>query len=644
MSDVLPFLVIGLTSGSLYGLAGIGLVLTYRTSGLFNFAHGAVAAAAAYVVYDLHVTHGVAWPVAVVISVAACGLVGGTALAFLVRRLHSARTEISIACTVGLLLFIQGFLQWKFGAEQRPFAHFLPTRTVEVAGVGVQYAQIIIMVCGAVLAGGLYAFLRLTRVGKLMRGLVDDRSLVSLAGFRPGSVERLSWMIGSSLAALSGILIAPVLGLDSVLLTLLVVQAFGACAIGLFSSLPLTYVGGLAVGVAAAFATKASTAGRVFQGLSPSMPFLVLFAVLLAVPARRMAVGRKARPAAPRRSRRSPATAWIAGGLLVGGLALVPSFADVRLSSFTTGLALVPALLSLALLVHLAGSISLCHAAMAAWGACIFSHLTHGLGLPWMVALVLAALSAAPLGALVAIPAVRVHGIYLALATFGFGILLERVLYPAGVMFGAIGSRQAPRPQLWSIDGSTERGFYFVVLLVVLGTIAVMLALVRRRFGRLLRALGDAPVALATEGLSVNVTRVLVFCLAAVMAAVSGALLIAQTGRAGGTGFGAFQSLFWLAVLVVCGRGLVSSAVAAAALLAVLPAYAPDGFTNYQTMLFGAAAVLATVVSELDVRGRAEAARIRRAQSPVRARTACGRPAPAPRVDRVAVAVGRGPQ
>ncbi len=627
MSDLLPFIIVGLASGSIYGLAGTGLVLTYRTAGVFNFAHGAVAALGAYAFYELRTTHGWPWPVALVLAVAGVGVLGGMAVSWMARRLAGARTEISLVATVGLLLLIQGFLLWKFGGTTRLFPPFLPTKTVDVGGVAVQYGQIIIMVVAALLAAGLYAFLRLTTIGAVMRGVVDDRSLVSLAGYGPDRVQRLAWMMGCGLASLSGVLIAPSLGLDASLLTLLVVQAFGACAIGLFRSLPLTYAGGLVVGVAGALATKFGST-RVLQGLAPSVPFLILFLALLIVPARKLATVQsmpKFRPqlVLPKRVMRIVAASGI------GLLAVVPWIAGVRLTSYNAALALVPALLSLGLLVYISGSISLCHAAFAALGATTFAHLTD-FGLPWLVALVLAGVAVIPLGLIVAIPAIRLQGIYLALATFGFGILLEKVAYPAAVMFGTIGARQAPRPKFLGIDGTTEKGFYLVALMVALGCGAIVVALVRNRIGRLLRAMGDSPTALSTHGLSVNVTRVLVFCLAAALAGVSGALIAAQAGRVGATGFTSFQSLLWLAVLLVCGRRPVLAPFLAAGLLVVVPAYAPDGFVNYQTMLFGATAILATILPQFNVGRWLESSQDRRLRSPVRTRTqeAAGAPQP----------------
>ena len=77
---MLPYLIAGLTTGSVYALAAVGLVLTYKTSGIFNFAHGALATVAAYLFYTLTVQHHMPWPVAVVLCVVIAGPILGTML------------------------------------------------------------------------------------------------------------------------------------------------------------------------------------------------------------------------------------------------------------------------------------------------------------------------------------------------------------------------------------------------------------------------------------------------------------------------------------------------------------------------------------------------------------------------------------
>ena len=110
MQDFLPFIVIGLTAGSVYGLAGTGLVLTYKTSGVFNFAYGAIAAVAAYVFYWLHVQEGMSWQLAALLCLVVLGPLMGLLLELLTRMLSEVGTQYQIVGMIGLTLGIAGVL------------------------------------------------------------------------------------------------------------------------------------------------------------------------------------------------------------------------------------------------------------------------------------------------------------------------------------------------------------------------------------------------------------------------------------------------------------------------------------------------------------------------------------------------------
>ena len=598
MSSVLPFIVSGLVSGTVYGLAGVGLVLTYRTSGVFNFGHGSVAAGAAYLFYTLHYEHGVAWPIAAAITLALFTFVVGALLDIVTRGLSDAPPVVMVVGTVGILLFINGLLNVQYGAIALSFPPFLPTSGFTVQGVNISWAQVISVAVSTLSVALLYVYLERSRRGVAMRAVVDNPTLVGLAGEHPGRVRRQAWMIGSAFAALSGVLLAPVLGLDVLLLTLLVVQAFGACAIGLFRSLPLTYLGGLVVGLSAALATRYIT-DPPWTGVPSATPFLILIVVLVAIPARRFPGTRTV----PRvlASSAEPLARRISVPLLVGGAVvalLIPHVVGPKLPVYIAALNNVLLIGSLALLVWVAGQMSLCHMAFAALGATTMGHLTTGAGVPWLPALVIAGLAAVPAGALVAIPAIRLSGLYLALATFGFGILMQNVVFNMGFMFGKQGTAVVSRPALGPWDAVDDKILYYFVLAVAVVCGCAFVAISRSRLGRLLRALAEAPTSLATQGLSTNVTRFIVFCLSAMFAAMAGALMVTQSGSASGVSFPPLQSLLLVAVLAIAGTRLLGSTILAAVFLSVLPAYI-EGFEQEKQMLvfgvlaMGAAAVLA---------------------------------------------------
>jgi branched-subunit amino acid ABC-type transport system permease component len=621
VSELGPFLVIGIASGSLFGLAAVGLVLTFKATGVFNLAHGAVAAVAAYAFYDLHEDHGLPWPIAPAVTIVVVGLVGGVVVDRVAGAVSQARPILAIVATVGLLLAIQGALTVRYGPSSLPFPGYLPRGSVGVFGVDVTYEQIIVSAVGLVAVALLVAYFRVSRTGLAMRALVDDPTLLAASGTPPRRVRMTAWIIGSTFAALTGVLIGPTIGRDPSRLTLLVIQAFGAAAIGRFSSLPWTYVGGLVVGVTSSLTTHWVADHPGLAGLPTSVPFLVLVVALLATPANRLAVRTAVVRARPARVGRAWSWPQRAGAVAALGAAavVVPELVDAKLPVYLGAAVLVPMFLSLALLTWTSNQISLCHAAFVAVGATSFAHLSHA-GLPWLPALLLGAAAAVPLGALVALPAIRLSGVYLALATFGFGLVVQRLLYPAGVMFGGLGFRAAPRPDVWFVDGSSDRWYFGVVVAIALVCAAAVAAVQRSRLGRILRALGDSPTGLSALGADANVARLLVFCLAAFLAALTGGLSIAATTQASVDTYGLFQSLLWLSVLVICGSNLLAGPALAALLLAVVPSYLPDSLVEWQPIGFGAAALLVAALLDRDY-GLGRRAAGRGAGSPAAART-----------------------
>lgn len=593
----LPFIVVGITAGAVYGLAGVGLVLTYRTSGVFNFAHGALATAGAYLFYELWVKNDVPWAIAAVISVLVVGVLFGFVLERVARRLAKAAPSVIVVATVGLLLIIQGVTSKRYGAETITIDSFLPTETFDIS-VNVGYNQLIIVLVGIVIAVGLGLLLSRTRIGIAMRGVVDDSELMELTGLDGAAVRRLAWMIGGSVAVISGILLAPIVGLDPIRLTYLVVQAFGAAAIGRFRSLPWTFVGGLIIGVVAAIGQKLESEHTSLAGLPSSVPFVALFVVLLVVGKRGLPTAAPVRRQQPERFSPLPlpfrASAGIAFGVVV---IFLPNLVDARLAVYTSACGLAIMFLSLSLLVKMSAQVSLCHAAFVAVGAVAFSRLSTEANLPWFLALLGAGLITVPLGILVALPAVRLSGIYLALATFAFGLLMENLIYRKGFMFPQGGTRDAPRPDIPGIGVADDKQYFYVAVAILAAVIVCIVILQRSRLGRLLRALADSPLALSTYGTGTTTTLMLLFAISAFFAGIAGGVIAVGNGAAGPGGLGSLQSLLWVAVIAITGTNLIRSSILAALALVVLPSYLADLDADYQAIAFGVLAILASLIT-----------------------------------------------
>jgi branched-subunit amino acid ABC-type transport system permease component len=597
ITEIFAAIVTGLGTGSVFAIAGMGLVLTNKTSGIFNFAHGTQAAAGAFIMWELWKVHGWPWPVAAVGALVLGGVVGGLILERIAYLLADKSTAARVVATVGLLVMLQGLIVLRYGEATIQMPFFLPISTFKVGGVYISYEQVIVFALAAASAAGLGLFFKRSKEGVAMQGVVDDPTLLGLQGISPVAVRRRAWMIGSCFAAASGALLAPTLGLDASLLTLLVVQAFGAAAIGRFNSLTMTYVGGLAVGVGQELtkfvvAQKVITSrisAQILQPLPSNVPFLVLFVVLLVTPRAKL-VERGARVV--RRERPPVAigrpTAIGAAVVLAAVLVAMPRLDPDRLPIFTTAAAFVIIFASLHLLVRTSGQVSLCHMAFAAVGAATFAR-AESVGVPFGVALLVAGLAAVPIGAFIAIPAIRLSGVYLAIATFGFGILVENLFFPSFLLFGARQTLRVLRPSF--AQGDTA--YYYVVLAAAVLCCALVVGIRRSRLGRLLRALADSPSAVVAHGASTNVIRTMAFCISAFLAAIAGALIGPITQSATGGSYDFSLSLVLIAVLFIFGRRPVLTAFLAAAAYIVLPTYGTSAnVATWAQVGFGLVAIL----------------------------------------------------
>jgi ABC-type branched-subunit amino acid transport system permease subunit len=600
MSDYLPFIIFGVITGSIYGLCAMGLVLTYKTAGVFNIAHGAVCAAAAYTFYGLREEQGLPWPLAFAIVLLVFGPIVGLVLERLAVVLAPVSTAYRIVGTVGLLVAIRALIALIFGEQGLTFSTFLPQDTAfTAADVNITVEHLFTLGLGLAAALGLAIFFRTSRLGVAMRGVVDDPQLLSMSGTAPVRVRRSAWVIGSSFASVSGILFASNQGqLEINVLTLLVVQAFGAATIARFHSVPIAFAGGIAVGILQKIVSKASGNVEQLQGFDLAIPFLVLFIGLLVIPRGKLVeVGRlvRARPSPP--SSLSPRMKALGVTAFAVVLLLLPNFVGGRLVGYNTAMTQVLLFVSLHLLVRTSGQISLCHFGFAAVGAAGFGHML-GHGVPFYLALLIGGIFCLPIALIVSIPAIRLSGLYLALATLGLGIVLAQYAYSKSYMFGgqALATQRAP-------GFDSDKSYYYLLLAFAVASVLLVMAIERARLGRLLRAMSDSPTALTTLGTSVAVSRVLVFCISGFIAGISGALYASLFGAVNQDAFNYVQSLLALAVLAISGTRTLTVAFLAPFLLYVVPLYFTDqSFTQWLQLAFGLGAILAAAASQGAVR------------------------------------------
>ena len=595
MRAFMPFLVIGLATGSVYALAAMGLVVTYTTSGVFNFAHGAVGMAAAYVFYWLREEQHVPTALAIAVAVGVAGpLIGVVIDRVLLRRLTGSPAATYIVVSLGLLVAIQGLAIVIYGTRPRPVAPLFPTSSFRLPGINVGWDQAILVLLSAGVGLMLAGFFQRSHLGLQMRAVVDDPELTGLMGASASRIRTLSWMLGCGAASLAAVLLSPLLGVEPTILTLLVIQAFGAAAAGRLVNLPLTYAGGLAIGVLAAVSTKYVAQHPALAGIPTSLPFLVLFAVLLASSkgsfAEFVKVTRGARRSirAPRRLPLIP----LAGCAAVAA-SLPPFLSSSRQLTATNTVAFVLVFSSLGLLVGLSRQVSLCHAIFVVFGATTLSHLQSA-GVPYLLALMLAALAVVPIGALLAVPAIRLSGLFLALATFGFGVLAQNLLFGTDLVFGSDKVTVAiSRPSIFGISLEGDRALYYFTLTVVVLGVLIVEAIRVSRLGRLLRSLADSPVAVESLGINPVASRVLVFCVTAFLAALAGGLLGTMSRSVSTSTFDFSSSLLWITVLGTAGAATFGGAVLASVLLSAVPAFITSiEALKWLPVFFGVGAIL----------------------------------------------------
>lgn len=517
----------GLSTAAIYAITASGLVVTYTTSGVFNFAHGAFSMMAAFAYWQVHVAWGVpTLPAIVLVVFVLAPLFGALVERVIMRGIEGTSEVVKIVVTVSLFVGLLGLANviWP-PTEDHTVLPFFDNAALSVLGVRVGWARLVALVVAVAVAGGLRFVFRSTRLGVAMRAVVDDRALLQLNGGRPGRTSMLSWAIGAGLAAIAGVLLAGEQTLSATTLSLLVINAYAAAVVGRLRSLPGAFVGsailGLLVSYGQQYVSSDAKIGPVsLGGAVVAIPAVMLFVVMVLQPQDRLTARGAGRVPTALRVPSMRLALW--GGLAFVAVtaALGSVIAGPDLNLVLGGYLFALVMLSLVPLTGYAGQISLAQmtfagigaVAMAGWGAT---------GSP--IAVVASVVLCAVVGAVVALPALRLSGIYLALATAAFGLFCSAMVFnQQGVMPG--GSRQVPRLALGPVKISSDYQ-QLLLLAVVFAVVGIgLVALRRSSWGRRLAAMKDSPVACATLGLNLTATKVAVFALSAAIAGLAGSL------------------------------------------------------------------------------------------------------------------------
>ncbi|MCW2801746.1 MAG: amino acid/amide transporter rane protein 2, family / amino acid/amide transporter [Aeromicrobium sp.] len=593
MSEFISYTIIGIFTGAAYAIAASGLVLTYSTTRVFNIAHGAVGMVFAFVYWDFSVRQGFpVWISLILVLFVAAPLFGVFVQRVLARGLGSAPVSVSLVVTVGLLVGLIGVATQIWPPEARTLPQFFHGHLIRVGSVVITWQELITVTLSIVVAMSLYVLLTMTRIGTAMRASVDNPELLQLYGGRPQVVAALAWAVGSSLAALAGILLAPVVGLQYYDLTLLVISAYAAAMLGRLTSLPMTYVGAMALGIGQSYVVgylqNIPFSDKV-PGLPAVIPTVFLFAILVLLPQAPLRIGQvKGMVSAPVPSL-GKAARW--GTLLVVLVLFISvGMPDSKLLLVGTAATYAIVMLSLVLLTGYGGYVSLAQFTFAGVGAVAYSKVDQ----PNLFGLLVAVLIAAAVGAVVAIPVLRLTGLYLALATLAFAQLMDKLVFQASFAFKFDNPLHAERLSIFGVkvDGT---GSYAVVMTVFFVLIAMVVLAVRRgRLGRILIAVRDSPAAAGTLGIDMRWLRVGLFAASAGIAGLAGALFAGLRGTIVAFDFQFFASLLLLLMAVVWGVTSVTGAAIGGIFLMYLPVAQSDNpsIAGLLFLLLGVGAVI----------------------------------------------------
>jgi branched-chain amino acid transport system permease protein len=609
---VLQYLVAGLVLGGIYAIAATGLVVTYQSAGVLNFAFGAIAYTVARFYYFLNTEHSWSIVPAAMVAILGLGPVLGLFLyAVVFRHLRVCSTLAKVLATIGISVALPATDTVIFGTQtilQAPGLAPQPVRVFDFLGVPVTLDQLIVYIVVVALLLSGFVVLRYTDVGLQIRALVDSPAMTALSGTNPARMSTAVWAVSSTLAGLVGVLVAPINGLDPGQMSLLMVAAFAAVLAGRLRSLPIAAGVGLAMGVASALVQYGLPPASVYTAdLLYAIPFLTMVGFLTYFIIRQGSVTHEAdmggtldqaiRPhdnqavqagSGSGAERLSWRPSLLAFACLLGLPLLLHG---LWIGLLAEGVAYAILFMSFSLVTGEGGMIWLCQATFAGAGGMTAALLAVHDGVPILLGVLIGGFVAVPFGIVIGWFTIRVRDLYVALVTLTFGLLVENVVWTRAIFSNnGVGINVTP-PQF---AGGNRALVYLTI-----GAFAVV-ALVTVNFRRSTTGLGlaavrSSPVASRSIGISVVQMKLLTAGLAAFVAGIGGGMLAITLGVANTGNYSTLGAEVWLVILVTQGiRSNVAALFAGLSqtvVLGISQVYLPRFFANLSAVAFGLGAI-----------------------------------------------------
>lgn len=659
MQNVGLFALLGLGEGALIAALAISVVVFYRGSGTVNLSMGAIAMVASYFYYSAYSgSFGFhpPWWLAAIATLVFIAVLGTIIELCVFWPLRSSSPLAKLAASLGLLLLAQALIAIIYGNNTLSPTSILPGSTVSLLGRAIPVDRLILALIVVVLAAAGWAMYRFSQFGLATRAAAESEPHAMFAGLSPRRLSLANSLLASVIAGAFGILVAPLITLNTTTLPLEIVPALGAALFAGFSSLGVACFAGLVMGAGASLLNYWSSQswfpqsqGNPLNGLAELL-FFVLVAIAMfwrgsKMPARGE-LTEKRMPLAPRPRNLARSSALA----LAAGVALLIVFPYDFRQALVNSMLGAMICLSLVVVVGFVGQISVVQVALAGVTGYAMSHMLTSVGGVWgsfPLAPLIGVGCALIVGFITAIAALRVRGVSLAVVTLAGAVAIEQFGF-GNSAWGAqasgspvrslrvFGLNVSPEASFRGIDAKVPSPVFGIIVLVVLILACLLVAAVRRgAIGQRMLAVRSNERAAAAAGIDVRRVKLTAFMVSALIAGVCGALYAYNFETVSADLFGSVSALVIIAYAYFGGITMISGALFAG--LGATEGLIPHAFDRWfglsgnWALLIGAVGLLVTLVVNPDgIAGTAywkrRAARMRAASTRAAEKGAAGAP------------------
>ena len=275
-------LINGVSLGSIYAVIALGYTMVYGIAKMLNFAHGDVIMVGAYIVFALTSYAGVNPYLALVISMAACTLLGMAIERFAYKPLRGASPLAVLITAIGVSYFLQNMALLIFGSQAKSFTSIVNLSALTLAGgkISISAETIVSIIVSLIIMVSLTLFVNKTKPGRAMLAVSEDKGAAQLMGVNVNATISLTFAIGSGLAAVAGVLLCSAYPtLSSQTGAMPGIKAFVAAVLGGIGSIPGAVIGGVLIGV-----IEILSRSYISSQMADAIVFAVLIIVLLVKP------------------------------------------------------------------------------------------------------------------------------------------------------------------------------------------------------------------------------------------------------------------------------------------------------------------------------------------------------------------------